>query len=194
MDQQYATTIIAVAGLIIALFSFGLSLTLGILEIKRYTGRIRVKILWGTFYDLPDSKSERIISIRAENIGYGDTYIVSGGWYFKDSSSAAITKPLLLEFPTKLEQRRGISIYYPCRWFKERPDVNNIIGAYVLDDTGRRWSCRLSKQTLQKLLMYKPDGWKVGQFKDNFLYYRQDSENGSPIPFRAEGFMSSEIK
>lgn len=187
MNQQNITTVVAVLGLV-------LSVILGVIEIRRYSGRVKVKILQGHFYDRPEEYSEQVIVIRAENIGYGATYIRIGGWLRKDGSSLAIMNPINIVFPIKLEERRSISIYYPCRWFKNLENVHTIVSAYVSDETGKDWKCRLSKRNLQKLLKYEPGGWLIGMSKDKKKYYRQTSEDGESVPFHAEGFISHKIK
>jgi hypothetical protein len=186
VNQQNITTVVAVLGLI-------LSLILGVIEIKRYSGRVKVKLTLGHFYDLPDQYSEQVIEIRAMNIGYGTMYISGGGWLQKDGSEIAITKPINLVFPAKLEERRSISIYFPCRGFKNLTNVENIVSTYVTDETGKTWKCRLSKRNLRKLINIKLMGWLIGQSKDN-KYYRKSSENDSAVPFKADGFISSRIK
>jgi hypothetical protein len=186
MNQQNITTVIAV-------LSFVLSIILGVIEIWRYRGRVRVKILLGHFYDGPEEFSEEVIEIRADNIGYGSVYITGGGWHKKDGYSVSIINPINLVFPIKLEERRSISIYYPCRWFNKFENVNNIVSAYVRDETGKEWKCRLSNKDLQKLLKCEPYGWLIGMSKDNKKYYRKPSEGGESIPLHAEGFISHKI-
>lgn len=187
MNQQNITTVVAILG-------FVLSVILGVIEIRRYSGRVKVKILLGHFFDKPEEYSEQVIEIRAENIGYGARYISSGGWRRKDGGRVLITNPINLVFPIKLEERRSISIYYPCKWFKKFEDVNKIVSAYVYDETGKEWKCGLSKRHLRILMKYDPDGWLIGMSKDNKKYYRKTSENGESVPFHAEGFLSHKIK
>jgi hypothetical protein len=186
MNQENITTVIAVLGFI-------LSVILGVIEIKRYRGRVRVKILLGHFFDLQQGNSEQITEIQAANIGYGTTYIDGGGWLKRDGSSIAILSPINLEFPKKVEERQSISIFYPCKWFKNTPIVENIVAAYVTDQTGKKWKCRLSKRNLQKLLKYESGGWSIGVSKDKKQYFRKSSETGESVPFYADGFMSHKI-
>ncbi len=155
------TTAIAVYGAIIATLAFGLSLLLGIAELRRYRLRIKVTVSEGSMIDANGVAIEHLILVEALNIGSGKPTITGAGWLLDNRSKIQIIRSYFLIFPAELLERKKITIYFPCRWLGKLKDADHIVGAHFQDEIGNTWKCRIKKKKLDYWKNLQTKGWRI---------------------------------
>lgn len=176
------TTAIAIYGAILATFGFGLSLWLGITELRRYRPRIRVTVSEGSIIAENGVGSEHMIFVEALNIGAGPLIITGVGWLLDNRHKLQIIKPFRLSFPVKLNERMKLTFFFPCRWLEQMKDVDRIVGAYFQDEMGNTWKCRIKKKKIRDWRKVPVKGWLLQWDADLKMYFRQEDPEAPKIP------------
>jgi hypothetical protein len=167
------TTILATYGAILATLSFGLSLILGIKELRKSRPKIHIKVSFGRYIDRDGENSESLIIIDAHNQGLVPVILTGYGWLNNDKTMSHIVKPYLAEFPYNLAQRRVAQVYYACRWFKELKGNEKIIGVYFQDEEGNMWKSKITKKHKKIIEGSESNGYLIQWNSKLGEYYRE---------------------
>lgn len=176
------TTAIAVYGAILATFGFGLSLWLGITELRRHRPRIRVTVSEGSLLDENWVGSEHMIFVEALNVGAGSLTITGVGWLLDNRHKLQIIKPYRLSFPVQLNERMKLTFSFPCRGLGKLKDVDHIVGAYFKDEMGNTWRCRIKKKKIRDWRKVPVKGWLLQWDADLQMYFRQENPEAPKFP------------
>jgi hypothetical protein len=175
-DMEIITIIIATYGAILATMGFILSLILGINEIRKENPKVIVKINAGVFIDHDGASSEQLIIFEAYNKGVIPVIITGCGWWGKDGKKYQILKPLLLNLPQQLTSRRKIATYYPCRWFNEFKDNENVIGFYFINEEGNIWKTKISNKQKHSWHKSGNEGYLIDWNSIQQAYFRANRD------------------
>ena len=176
------TTAIAVYGAVLATLGFGLSIWLGIAELRRYRPRVKITASVGNLFDRNLVGSEQMILVEALNIGGGPLTITGVGWLLDNGRKAQFIRPYKLSFPVVLLERKKLTFYFPCRWLGIYKDFDRIVGAFFQDEMGNTWKCRIKKKKIRDWKETPVKGWLL-DWDDNLqMFFRQDSPEAPRIP------------
>lgn len=176
------TTAIAVYGAVLATLGFGLSLWLGIAELRRYRPRIKVTVSEGRLIDGNGVSSEHMILVQALNTGGGSLTITGVGWLLDDGDRLQCIKPYMLSFPVELRERKKLTFYFPSRWLGMNKDADRIVGAFFQDEIGNIWKCRIKKKRIRDWKKVPAKGWLLEWDANLQMYFRQDNPDAPRIP------------
>ncbi len=168
------TIIIAVYGAVLATMGFGLSLVLGINELQKQLPKIKVKLTSGSLIDRDGKSSEPLIIFEAYNNRQFSVEITGCGWLALNRERYQFIKPYLLKLPYTLEPHRKIETYFCCRWFRDLPYKEKIIGIFFVDDSGNQWNLKINKKQLQQWENAQSKGYLIEWNKNSQEFYRRD--------------------
>jgi len=145
---------------IISIYGAILSTILAIHQLRKNKAKIRVSVKLGRYYNATHKPSEPAIIFEAINVGSGKVSLTTCGWLLKDKTVLQIIDPYPKNtIPHFLEERKNVSVGYPCRLFKNKKNDLKIIGVYFKDETGKFWKKRVSKKEINLWISAKNEGW-----------------------------------
>jgi hypothetical protein len=172
--QDFITTIIAVYGAVLATIGFALSLFLGINELRRHQPRVRVTVSIGNLINPGVSHSEPLILVEAINTGQGTVVLEMFGFLLRDKSKQVILQPYWIQLPHALQERKRLTAFYACRWFREDKKSDQIIAAYFKDETGTMWKGKITRHTRRAILQAPDTGYLIQWSPSTQSYYVED--------------------
>ena len=181
-SQLAITTAVAVYGALVATFSLAASIWLGIAELNRHKPRLKVAPNTGVLVDAMERNSEPLILVEAINTGAGKLRITGVGFTLTKGRKHQFIRPYLLTVPFDLEERRKATLYYACRWLRDKEDKDQITGGFFRDETGKDWKCRIRKKTIRAWADMTSDGWMIQWDPQLQMFFRQDTPDGPRIP------------
>jgi len=172
--QAYVTTVIAVYGAVVATLGFVLSIVLGIHELRRERPRVRVTLDTGHLANIGKINSEPLILVEAVNTGKGDVLLENFGFLLKGGSKQVIIRPYMIELPFNLEERRRLTAYYACRWFRENKANDKIVAAFFKDVTGAMWKAKITSKMRRRTLDAPDTGYLIEWSPELMAYYPKE--------------------
>jgi hypothetical protein len=182
ISQLDLTAAIATYGAVVATLSLAASIWLGLAELNRHKPRLKVIPNTGVLVDGMDRNSEPLVLVEAINTGSGKLRITGVGFTLTKGRKQQFMRPYLLTVPFDVEERRKATLYYACRWLRDKEDTAEITGAFFQDETGKVWKCRLRKKTLRRWAAKTSKGWLIQWDPQLHAFFRQDTIGGPRIP------------